>query len=54
MEFFEVRLGATIDPMRFVYQPGNATILDDTESYLGQFGISRQQVERIRAARGNE
>ena len=40
LEFFEVRLGGPIPPQRFVYQPGNRTVVDGTEAYLKQLGIT--------------
>jgi hypothetical protein len=40
LEFFEVRLGGPIPPQRFVFQPGNRTVVNGTEAYLKQLGIT--------------
>ena len=40
LEFFEVRLGGQIPPQRFVFQPGNRTVVDGTDAYLKQLGIT--------------
>ncbi|HTU27448.1 MAG TPA: hypothetical protein VMF30_18705 [Pirellulales bacterium] len=40
LELFEVRLGGPIPPQRFVYQPGNRTFVNGTDSYLKQLGIT--------------
>jgi hypothetical protein len=40
LEFFEVRMGGQIPPQRFVFQPGNRTVINGTEAYLKQLGIT--------------
>ncbi len=39
MEFYEVQLGAPIDPRQFVFQPTGVQAVDRTQSYLDQFGL---------------
>ena len=39
MELFEVRVGAPIDPLQFVYQPGDLEVADHTKRYLRSIGI---------------
>jgi hypothetical protein len=36
VEFYEVRLNSPIAPANFVYQPGNADVLDTTQSFVKQ------------------
>jgi hypothetical protein len=36
MELFEVQFNAPLDPMWFVYKPGNVKIVDQTDKYLSQ------------------
>ena len=43
LEFFEVRLGGPISPQRFVFQPGNRTVVNGTEAYLKQLGITERR-----------
>jgi hypothetical protein len=45
LEFFEVRLGGPIPPQRFVFQPGNRTVVNGTEAYLKQLGITESPPE---------
>jgi hypothetical protein len=40
LEFFEVRLGGPISPQRFVFQPGDRTVVNGTEAYLKQLGLT--------------
>jgi hypothetical protein len=39
MEFYEVQLGAVIDPRRFVFQPLNLQPADRTQAFLERFGL---------------
>ena len=39
MELFDIRLGQPIDPLTFVYKPGNQEVADHTEVYLNSLGL---------------
>jgi hypothetical protein len=39
VEFYEVRLNELIGPQNFVYQPGNAEILDSTQNFIKSLGV---------------
>jgi hypothetical protein len=41
MELFEVRLGAPLDPLLFVYQPDNLEVADFTDAYLRRLGLAK-------------
>ena len=39
MEFYDIRSGVDIDPLTFVYNPGNQEVADHTELYLKSLGL---------------
>ncbi len=43
VEWFEVQLGAPIDPQRFAYEPGNRAKVDETAAYLKRLGIAEPE-----------
>ena len=40
MEFYDIRPGVDIDPLTFVYNPGNQEVADHTELYLNSLGLN--------------
>jgi hypothetical protein len=39
MEFYDIRTGGHIDPLTFVYNPGNQEVADHTDVYLRSLGL---------------
>jgi len=39
MDLFEVTINAAIDPMRFVYNPGESEVADQTDAFLASLGV---------------
>ena len=40
MEFYDIRTGVHIDPLTFLYKPGNQEVSDHTETYLRSLGLN--------------
>lgn len=51
IELFEVTLGAAIDPLRFVYKPGDIDVDDDTDRYIQRLGLKPAARAAARADR---